>query len=189
MYIKSHSRFVSAWTLVEMIVATAVFSIAGLALATIFTFSIRSFAALTNYAMLDKQNRVAMDKVTSEIRAAKQVVDYSSNATSRSLTISNGSGQLVTYTFSGSTKKMIRSVSGGDSQILLTNCDLLNFSLFMRPPTNSASFDAYPPATNLWNKTVKVVQLTWKSSATLPNAQVDSENVQTARVIIRKQQD
>ncbi len=187
MSIKPLAKRFAAFTLVEMIVAVAVFSIAGLALSTIFVFSIRSFAALTNYAMLDKENRQAMDKMTREIREAKAVVNYTTNGAS-SLSILNGDGQAVSYTFSPSTKKMIRQVSGAETEVLLTNCDLLSFSLFMRTPVTN-SLQPYTIATSDWQNTVKVVQLTWKTSCTLPNSQVDSENVQTARVVIRKQQD
>ena len=170
-----------------MIVATAVFSIAGLALSTIFVFSLRSFAALTNYAMLDKENRLAMDKMTREIREARSVVNYTTNGAS-SLSILNGDGNTVTYTFSPSTKKMIRQVSGAETETLLTNCDLLSFQLFMRTPVTN-SLQPYTVASNDWQSTVKVVQLSWKTSCTLPNARVTSENVQTARVVIRKQQE
>ena len=56
-------------------------------------------------------------------------------------------------------------------------------------PDGAHSLDAYVMATNDWPSSVKVVQLTWKTSCTLPNSQVNSENIQTARVVIRKQQD
>jgi prepilin-type N-terminal cleavage/methylation domain-containing protein len=187
MFINLAARRKRAMTLVETMVAVAVFSIAGLALSTIFVFSIRSFAALTNYAMLDKENRQAMDKMTRELREAKQVVNYTTNGAS-SLSILNGDGATVTYTFSPSTKQMIRQVSTGGSEVLLTNCDLLAFNLYMRTPVTN-SLQPYNLATNDWANTVKVVQLTWKTSCTLPNARVNSENVQTARVVIRKQQD
>ena len=188
MSIKPLARRIAAWTLMEMMVATGIFAISGAALSTIFVYSLRSFAALTNYSTLDRQNRVAMDKLTSEIREAKQVIDYTTNVGANSLTLLNGLGQTVTYSFSASSKKMLRQVSGGGTDVLLTNCDLLSFSLFMRPPLTN-SFDMYLPATNFWSNTVKVVQLTWKTTSTLPNAEVQSENVQTARVVIRKQQD
>jgi len=185
--IKPLVKRAAAWTLVEMIVSVAVFSIAGLALSTIFIFSVRSFAALTNYAMLDKENRSAMDKMTREIREAKQVMNYTTNGAS-SFSIKNGDNLTVTYTFNPDLKQMIRTVSGGETEVLLTNCDLLAFNLYMRTPVTN-SLQPYWLATNDWQTTVKVVQLTWKTSCTLPNAQVNSENVQTARVVIRKQQD
>ena len=176
-----------AGTLVELMVSVGVFSIAGLALATIFVFSIRSFAALSNYSSLDANNRHAMDMLTGEIRQARQVSGFSTNGTS-SLTIINGNTQTVTYSFSPTTKQMLRQVSGGETQVLLTNCDLLNFSLYQRNPSN-ANYGIFPTATTNWQQTVKVIQFTWKTSSSLPNAEVNSENVQTARVVIRKQQD
>src|SRR6478736_1076754 len=109
MSIKPFTKRFAAWTLVELMVGVAVFSIAGLALSTIFVFSIRSFAALTNYAMLDKENRLAMDKLTREIREAKAVVNYTTNGAS-SLSILNGDNQTVTYTFDPTSKQMVRQL-------------------------------------------------------------------------------
>src|SRR6516225_5165165 len=94
---KAAVKHQAAWTMAEMMVATGAFSISGLALATIFLFCIRSFAAMTNYAVLDKCNRHAMDVVTTEIRQAQKVLSYASNSTSTSLTIVNGDGTNVTY--------------------------------------------------------------------------------------------
>jgi len=175
------------WTLVEMMVATGIFSLSSLALATIFIFSIRSFAAMTNYSILDRENRYAMDTLTREIRQAKQVTGYVTNAGGNSLSILNGDGQTVTYSFTSANKQFARSVNGYSS-VLLTNCDLLNFSLFQRTPQGS-NFGMFPIAYNNFTQCVKVVQLTWKTSRQIPSGPVNSENIQTARIVIRKQQD
>jgi hypothetical protein len=89
---------------------------------------------------------------------------------------------------------MLRSTSDGTVQTLLTNCSLLNFSLFQRNPSNSfgiySASNVLVQATGDWMHQVKAVELTWKTSMTIsPTANVNSENVQTARVVIRKQQD
>jgi hypothetical protein len=131
-----------------------------------------------------------MDQVTYEIRQAQKLLSYSSNATSRSLGLLNGDGLNVTYTFDSTRQQVRRTASDGSSRVLLTNCNLLNFGLFTRPPTNG-SFDVYPVnlGTN-WQTSVKVVQLSWMTSMTIcPTAQVNSEDIQTARIVIRKQQD
>ena len=177
----------AGWTLVEMIVAVGIFSISGLALATIFLFCIRSFAAMTNYATLDKCNRHAMDVLTTEIRQAQQVLSYSSNATSASLTILNGNGVNVTYSFDSSKQQFCRN--DGHNTVLLTNCNLVAFGLYVRPLASN-SFDLYPLDTgNNWQQQVKTIQLTWKTSMNIcPTAQVNSEDVQTACIVIRKQQ-
>lgn len=176
-----------AWTLVELMVAVGIFSISGLALATIFMFCIRSFAAMTNYATLDMCNRHAMDVATSEIRQAQRVLSFSSNATSTSLTILNGSGVNVTYAFDSTRQQFTRN--DGNSKVMLTNCNLVAFGLFVRPPVSN-SFDMYPLSTGSnWQQQVKTIQLTWKTSMNLcPSAQINSEDVQTACIVIRKQQ-
>jgi hypothetical protein len=170
-----------------MIVAVGVFSISGLALATIFLFCIRSFAAMTNYATLDKCNRHAMDVLTAEIRQAQQVLSYSSNGSTTSLTILNGSGVTVTYSFDGSRQQFVRN--DGHATVLLTNCSLVAFGLYERPPASN-SFDMYPLNTGTaWQQQVKTIQLTWKTSMNIcPTAQINSEDVQTACIVIRKQQ-
>ncbi len=180
----------SGWTLIEMMMGVLVFAIASLALAMIFIFSVRSYAAMANYAVLDQYNRQAMDQLTYEMRQARQVVDYSSNSTTSSLSITNGGGLYVTYTFDANKQRVTRTASDGSFKVLLTNCNLLNFGLYMRPPTNG-TFDVYPvDLTTNWQQMVKVVQLSWKTSMTIsPTSQVNSEDIQTARIVIRKQQD
>jgi hypothetical protein len=172
-----------------MMMGLGVFSIAAAALATILLFSVRGFAAMSNYAVLDQYNRQAMDQLTYEIRQAQQVVDYSSNASSSTLSILNGSGLTVNYIFDGANQQVRRTASDGSSKVLLTNCNLLTFGLYMRPPTNG-TFDVYPVnmGTN-WQQLVKVVQLSWKTSMSIcPTPVVNSEDIQTARIVIRKQQ-
>jgi type II secretory pathway pseudopilin PulG len=190
MFIKPAQKPAAAWTLVEMMVGLAVFAIAGLALVMIFMFSVRSYAAMANYAVLDQYNRQAMDIVTYELRQAQKIADYQSNATSRSLSITNGDGLLVTYTFDATLQQVRRQASDGTSKVLLTNCNLLDFGLYMRPPTNG-TFDVYPiQSGSNWQQTVKVVQLSWKTSMMIsPIAKVNSEDIQTARIVIRKQSD
>ncbi|HEX5221699.1 MAG TPA: prepilin-type N-terminal cleavage/methylation domain-containing protein [Verrucomicrobiae bacterium] len=181
MFIKPVARGARGYTLVEMTVAMAVFSISGLALASVFLFSIKSFAAMGNYAVLDQANREAMDQLTREIRQARQVTSYSTN----SITIVNGNSLAVTYLFRPSTSQLVRTASDGSNKVLLNDCKLIEFQLFQRNPV-SGSYDIYPVATNNWQHTVKVVQLSWKTSR-LINGLAQSENVQTARIVIRKQ--
>ncbi len=80
MFIRPGASRVRGHTLVELIVAMGVFSISGLALASVYLFAIKSFAAMGNYAALDQSNRQAMDLLTREIRQAKQVTAYSTNS-------------------------------------------------------------------------------------------------------------
>jgi prepilin-type N-terminal cleavage/methylation domain-containing protein len=187
MSIKPEPKLRQAYTLVEVMVATAVFSISALALSSIFLFSIKSFAGMANYASLDRENRFAMDTITRELRQARQVTSYTCTGQSNSITFLNGDGANVTYAFDALAKQFIRDVDGSRN-VLLTNCNLLNFRLYQRNPSNGV-FGIFPVASNNWQRTVKVLQLTWKTGRTLPSGIANSENIQTALIVIRKQQD
>jgi type II secretory pathway pseudopilin PulG len=182
MFIKHSRRRREAYTFVEMMVAVAVFSVTGLALVSVYLFAMKSFAAMGNYAALSQANRQAMDKLTSEIRQARQVTSYTTN----SITIVNGDSVTVSYVFIPDTKQMVRTASDGSHQVLLNDCNLIHFNLFQRNPIGG-SYDIYPAATGNWQQTVKVVQLSWKTSRSLFNGVINSEDVQTARIVIRKQ--
>ena len=183
MFIKRQAKYrFLGYTLVEIMVATGVFGIAALALGSVYLFSTTSFAALVNYAELDKINRTAMDTLSKEVRAAQAVTD----ATATSLTIINQDGDNVMYSFNSFSGKLLRT-SGGISKTLLSDCTLLNFNLYQRNPV-SGTYDIYPAATNNYSQTVKCVSLTWKASRKMPAGNnTVSEDIQTARVVIRKQ--
>lgn len=166
-------------------VGMALFSIASIALMSIFAFSSKSFASLANYAILDIENREAMDSLSREIRQARLVKSFVTNSTGNSLTLLNAAGQQVTFSFNKSQKRFIRTV-GGSSTEMLTNCNLLDFHLFQRNPSNG-NYGVFPVAYGNWTQSVKVVQLSWKTSRQVPAGPINSENIQTARIVIRKQ--
>jgi prepilin-type N-terminal cleavage/methylation domain-containing protein len=185
---KPASRTRHGWTLVEMMVAVALFSLAGMALMGLYIFSVKTMASMYSYSVLDQYNRQAMDQLTREIRQAKRVLGYTTNSITVLTADEYGNnGPRVTYTFSPSTQKMLRTSSDGTTKVLLNNCSLLKFDLFTRCPSNAA-FGSFPVAVDNWSNTVKVLQLTWKTMVTQPSGIANSENVQTARIVIRKQQ-
>ena len=188
MSIRPTQRSRSAWTLVEIMVAVAVFSIVGLVLMGTYLFSVKTMASMYNYALLDQSNRQAMDQLTREIRQARKVLNYTTNSITILTADENNATNTVTYSFSPNAQKMIRTSTDGTSKAILNNCSLLSFQLFKRCPSNSI-FGSFPVATNDWMNTVKVLQLTWKTSIVLSTGIINSENIQTARIVIRNQQD
>jgi Tfp pilus assembly protein PilV len=188
MSIKLPPRTRQAWTLLEMMVAVGIFSLSSLGLMGLYLFSVKSMGSMYNYCLLDQYNRQAMDQLTREIRQATKVLNYTTNSVTILAANDDGSTSTVTYTFSPSAKKMLRTSSDGTSKALLNNCSLLSFKLFTRCPSNGV-FGSFPVAINNWSNTVKVLQLTWKTSITTPTCLGNSENIQTARIVIRKQQD
>ena len=187
--IRLADRAKQGWTLVEMMVAVSLFTLGSASLMGLYVFSVKTMASMYSYSVLDQANRQAMDLLTREIRQAKKVLSYTTNSITVLTANDDGSsGPRVKYEFLPSTKKMVRrNLSDGTAKLLLDNCSLLSFELYTRCPSN-AVFGSFPVAVNNWSNTVKVLQLTWKTSITRPSGIANSENVQTARIVIRKQQ-
>jgi type II secretory pathway pseudopilin PulG len=168
----------AGWTLLEMMLAVGIFSLASAAICTAYVFSLRSFQGLSNYAVLDQQNRQAMDLLTREIRQANCVTSYSTNG---SLTLLDGNGQTVTYSFNPTTRQFLRTAAGSTT-VLLNDCSLIKFQMGMRPPNTNYG---YFPATNV--NVAKMIDISWKTGRSLPGGVANTENIQTARIVIRKQ--
>lgn len=185
MFINSQSGK-RGWTLIEMMVAVAIFSVGAAALGSTFLFSIRSMAALSNYTALDRMNQQAMDRMTKEVRQAKMIVSYRTNL----LELVNGTGNTVYYWFlGGEVDRLYRLVETPDgqwsSETMLDDCELMEFHLGQRN-LQSNTWNYFPPTTNNLQATAKVVDMTWKTKRRLPNGAVNSEDVQTAKIVIRK---
>jgi len=182
MFIRFPRKFKRGYTLVETLVATGIFGIASVLLCTVYGFSARGFASLANYAELDKINRTALDTLTKEVRQARLVTNVSTN----SVSIINGDGVSVTYRFDHDNAQFIRFANDGSSKVLVSGCNLLNFDVYQRNNI-AGTWDQYPAATNNWSEYVKVIRLTWKASRLVAGGPSVSENIQTAKIVIRKQ--
>jgi Tfp pilus assembly protein PilW len=169
---------VTGMLLVEMMVALAIGALLVLVLCALSLYSSYSFLSLANYVDLDRFNRNAMDTITKEIRQANKVTAFTTN----SITFEDYDGLPLTYTYSPGAKTLTRSKNGG-SNLVMTYCDSLDFTIAQRNPV-AGSYDVYPVATA---GTAKVVNVTWKCSHTILGRVANTENVQTARIVIRKQ--
>lgn len=168
------------FTIIEMMISAVLFTIViGVAL-SVYLFSSRTFAVLANFARLDQYNRVALDTMTREIRAA-QIVTAN---TPTSLTFVNEYTNSVTYSFDSNSRDLLRIENGSGVSVLLTNVDLLTFTVGQRCLTND-TWDSYPPVTNAPGS-IKEVQLTWKAGCTVPGTFNEvSEDIQTAKIVLR----
>lgn len=179
MFTSPQKRSRSGATLVETLIAIGIFTVVGAAMVGLFVYSSKTFIALSNYYELGRLNREAVDILSREIRQARQLTAFTTN----SVSILDGSGATVTYTFDPQTESL-RRTSDGYSRTLLKNCTVLSFNVCQRNPIGG-TYDIYPVATTVG--TAKVINLSWKSSRSALNGLVTSENVQTARIVIRKQ--
>lgn len=170
------------FTLTEVLVAAGLAGVLMVAVLSLAFFSARSFAALTNYVDLDNHSRNTLDLILREIRQADQLTHHSTYSISFQHTDPvSGSPFTISYVYSPSARTLTR-VQGSVRNILLRECDFLRFSIFQRNPL-PGTWDQYPTADVT---TCKLVQLTWVCSRTILGARVNTESVQSAKVVIRK---
>ena len=171
-------RGVSGSTLAEVSMAIGITSILMVVLASISMLSGRSFTAFFNYVDLNDSNRIAMDTLTRDLRECNRISGFTSSV----LTIEDSDLATITYTYSSSAKTLARA-KNGVTRTLLKGCDTLTFSIAQRNPIGG-TYDVYPAATV---STAKVVNVKWNCSRTIFGRTANTENVQTARIVIRKQ--
>ena len=174
--ISTKSRRNSAFTLVEVMVAAALGLIALTAVGMLSWFSSRSFAAIANYVVLDQTSQLALDKMSREVRQARRLTDYSAT----SLNLLDFDNNPLQFVYDPDAKTLVR-VSAGQTNLLLTGCDFLQFTNYQRTPTSN-TFDAYQAA-SVTNS--KVIQVTWSCSRKILGAKVNTESIQSSKIALR----
>lgn len=164
--------------LIEFVVATGISSLVLAALGSLGYFSARSFAAMANYVDLDMKSRAALDQMSKDIRQCDSLASFATNK----LVFNYGSGISLTYQYDGSAKTLTRTLNNL-SKVLLTECDYLNFAIFQRNPVGG-TYNQYPTADP---STCKLVQLNWVCSRTILGSRANTESVQSAKIVIRRQ--
>lgn len=170
-------------TLVEILVATAIAGVVLIVVGGLMFYSARSFAALTNYVDLDQRSRNALDRMISEIRQTDGLNGFSS--TQLVFANTNSSPPTVTYTYNPTAKTLTKTLNGV-STVLLTECQELQFTIFKRNPI--AGTHDLVPADASRPDLVKAIQLSWTCSRDILGKKANTESVQSARVVIRKQE-
>ena len=132
---------------------------------------------LADYVDLDVKSRNALDRISQEIRQAAGLQSYSTSQ----LIFTNDDLTTLTYTYDSAGKKLTRS-QGGATQVLLTQCDSLNWYMYQRNMTNGTD---EPIPTSDKNQ-CKLIKLTWVCSRTILGKRANTESVQSAEIVIRK---
>ena len=181
----NRQRGTSASTLVEMLVSLAVGSIVGIAIMSFAFFTGRSFSALTNYNDLDDKSRNALDTLTRDIRQVIELDAFTSNAVATTLDLRATNG-IISYVYSPTNRTLMRISATGDRSTLLAECDTLKFGLYQRNPVGG-TYNQYPASTNNLSVTCKLIQVSWTCSRKILGNTMNSESVQTAKVVMRNQ--
>jgi len=162
-------------SLVEVMIAVTLGMMALAAMASLSLFTARSFVASGNYADLDRKSFVALDNLSRDIRQSRELKAF----TTHKLTLRDNDDATLIYEYDPSTGQFTRQ-KNGLTTVLLEQCDFLNFAIYQRNPTNGWNwYPASSPAT------AKMIDVSWKCSRKILGAKVNTESVQTAKVVIR----
>src|SRR5262245_25511925 len=116
-------------TLVELLVGIGIGSIVLMAVASFSLYGGRSVAWLISYADLESHSRLALDRMSQEIRQTKGLTDF----TSTTLTFTDADGTALSYVYDPTAKTVAR-LKNGQRRVLLEQCDYLKFDIYQRNP-------------------------------------------------------
>jgi prepilin-type N-terminal cleavage/methylation domain-containing protein len=180
MYIDRPKQRRAGMSLVEMMIAMAIGGIVMSAVASLSWYTGRSFVALANYAELDAQSRNTLDRMSQKIRQASGLLEYDEHEVT--FLYNNGASKLI-YTYDPDTR-ILTEILDDEKTELLTECDTLNFQIFSRNPI-FGDFAQFPVTTDA--AAAKLIQFSWTCSRTILGNKVNTESIQSAKIVIRKQ--
>jgi len=170
-------RACGAFTLVEYLIGIGIGSLVLLTILSLSIYSGKSFAGLANYVDLSSASVNALDQMSKDIRQSVAFTGYASNQVS----FNDGTPSPLIYSYDSTARTLTRQ-SGGQAKVLLTQCDDLRFAIYQRTPL-PGTYDQYPIATVT---NCKVIAVKWVCSRTILGAKVNSEDIQEAKIVIRK---
>ncbi len=167
--------------LVELMVSVGIGSLVLASAVTMFISGQANFTGLGNYADLSNESRLALDRMSRDLREATQVTGWQTNAAGAILTVTNSlKGVQTSYTWDASTGVIYCSQTGQADKAYLTGCDFWTCSFYQRTPNNNWTFY---PANNL--SACKLINMSWKCSRSVAGRRRNTENMVTAQVVLR----
>jgi prepilin-type N-terminal cleavage/methylation domain-containing protein len=169
------------FTLLELLVAVGVGSLVLAGAVTMFISGQANFASLGNYTELSNQSRLALDRMSRDIREASQVLSWQANGSGSTLVLTNAlRSTQITYSWNRTNRLLSCSITGQPDKNYLSGCDSWTCSFYQRTPsTNWTMFIT----TNLVE--CKMVTMTWKCSRSVLGRKLNTENMVTAQIVLR----
>ena len=177
------------FTLVEYMIASSI----GLMIITValvlWAYASKNTASLLGYMELSTASKYALDRMSQQIRNAKEVRSCSSDQLVLVVpggTVSNPKTLTYSYDRDGQRLLQISPITANRSatNTLLTGCTNFAFSVFQRTPLSNS----FLLTTNAFNtNTAKVVQMQWTCLRMITGDKSSLENQVSAKVVIRNQ--
>lgn len=173
----SKARRQRASTLVELLITVGISSIILAASGSLMLYTARSLEGISNYLEMATESRLALDRMSREIRKADRLISHSTNQL-----VFDYEGSPLAYTYDADGKRMTRSYLNLTNETL-TGCEFFSFSVFQRNNV-AGTFDQYPVGTA---HTAKIVELSWICSRDIIGAAANSESVHSSKIVMRNQ--
>jgi len=178
MFIKSSSRRGEAGlTLVETMISASLGVVVLGAIMTMSFYTARSFASLDNLTEMDAESRVALDRMTRNIRQSRSLATFSET----NLVFNMDSGGPLEYMYIKGAEEL-REINGANVEVLLTGCKGVRFDVFQRNSV-SGTFNQFPNITA--TNQAKVVQIAWTCARNILGAEANVIEIQSAKIVIR----
>lgn len=167
----------AAFTFVEMMIAMTVATIVGVIVSGFIIFSARSFAEMADYADMNQDSQMALDKMFKDVRQAKSLTGFTTNK----LTFVDVNGNTLKFKYDPTTGVLSR-ISSNQTTALLSNCNSLQFWAYQHTMISN-TFDCYTEDTATNDR---VIQVTWSCSRKINgNQKATTENIQSAEIVMR----
>ena len=178
-------RGARAFSLTELSMAIAVSAVILTALMSFTVYAARSFAAIENYVDLEQKSQRALDTMTQNIRQTQALSGLGTRtvngrSVTNSLSFVDEDGTTLSYHY---TNNVLLQTKSGQTTMLLTNVDFLTFQIFQRN-TQASTYSQFPAGSIAL---CKLISVSWICSRNIIGSKMNTESVQTAKIVIRKQ--
>ena len=171
------------FTFVELMVAAGLGTVLVILLLVLTIYGQQSFALMTNYSELDSKTRNTVALLSREIREATRVVAAHTNASGKSLTLTNAlDAMTIKLIWDATAKTLTMEKQPGVSGLLLTGCDEWNYTLYDGAPTIAGGNISFTPSASL--SRCKLIQMSWSCSRTLIG-KAEASSVESVRFGLR----
>lgn len=165
----------AGFTIPEVLIASTLALVIGIAIAAFTVFSTRTFVAMGNYTDMNEQSRLALDKMSKDIRQARELTSYSPT----NLNFLDVNTNSLQFVYNGTARELQR-ISGGQTTVLLTNCDSLQFWAYQHTLISN-TFLCYNAATT---NSARVITVSWHCSRNILGKAM-SESAEGSEIVMR----
>jgi prepilin-type N-terminal cleavage/methylation domain-containing protein len=169
----------AGFSVVELMIAMTISSMALAAVLSTVTFVARSTVSTTDYADMDREARSGLEIFARDVRMAQGVLNFTANSVTLDVVRSSGTS-AVPYTYVPSRKTFYRFYGTSAEQALITNIESFRLSRY------SIALDVNgQPTEATQDIETKQIQLELRSVRSGPAKAFASNNVVSARYILR----